>query len=215
MKILNRAKAIGDFLYIYKYQQTFVNDCKYLYRIPWYIYELYAILQPNQELMKKTVIILLISTLLTNCKGDDYFNLGVFQEKNEKYEKSIYYYTKAIEDNINDNEAYFNRAHCQQKIGGKQLNVIADYSKSIELNPNDNEAYMNRGVAYMEIKQYSKAIIDYKKSIEIKSDYALVYANLGNVYKLGNDIENACLNWKISLNLGNQNVKQRIELNCK
>ena len=45
MKILNRVKAIGDFLYIYKYQQTFVNDCKYLYRIHSYIYELAAIQQ--------------------------------------------------------------------------------------------------------------------------------------------------------------------------
>ncbi|OXA81088.1 Tetratricopeptide repeat-containing protein [Flavobacterium aquidurense] len=165
--------------------------------------------------MRKTITILLLSILLINCKGDDYFNLGIFQAKNENYEKSIYFFTKAIEQNPNDNEAYFNRAYSQQKIGGKQLNVIADYSKSIELNPNDNEAYMNRGFAYMEIKQYSKAIFDYKKSIEIKSDYALVYANLGNVYKLINDNENACLNWRKSLNLGNKKVKRALEQNCK
>ena len=48
MKISNRVKAIGDFLYIYKYLQTFVNDRKYLYRIHSYIYEL-AVILPNDN----------------------------------------------------------------------------------------------------------------------------------------------------------------------
>jgi len=165
--------------------------------------------------MKKPIVILLLSLLLINCIGDDYFNLGVFQAKQGNYEKSIYFFSKAIQENPNDAEAYYSRAYSQQMIGGKEVNVISDYSKSLELHINDYEAYMNRGVAYMKIKNYSKAISDYEKSIEIKSDYALAYANLGNVYKLKNDNENACLNWTKSFNLGNKKVQQKIKVNCK
>ena len=152
---------------------------------------------------------------MISCGGDDYFNLGVFQAKQGNYEKSIYFFSKAIEKNPNDAEAYYSRAYSQQKIGGKERNVISDYSKSLELHPNDYEAYMNRGVAYVKIRQYTEAISDYKKSIEIKSDYSIVYENLGNVYKLKNDNENACLNWKKSLSLGNKDAKKKIELNCE
>ncbi|MES2486186.1 MAG: tetratricopeptide repeat protein [Bacteroidota bacterium] len=164
--------------------------------------------------MKKIIIILSL-TLLIGCEGSDYYNLGVYQEKQGNLEKAIYYYSKAIEQNPNDNEAYFNRAHSQQVIGGKEQNVIFDYSQSLKFNPNDNEAHMNRGVAYMKIGKYEEAISDYKKSIEIKPDYPLIYANLGNVYKLKNDNESACLNWKKSLSLGNIEVKRKLAQNCK
>lgn len=165
--------------------------------------------------IKNSIIFFILSTLTISCGGDDYFNLGVFQSKNGNYEKSIYFFTKAIEQNPNDSEAYFNRAYSQQKIGGKEEQIISDYSKSLELNPNDYEAHMNRGIAYMKIQRYSEAIKDYEKSIDIKADYPIVYANLGNVYKLKNDNEKACLNWKKSLDMGNKEVLERIKQNCK
>ena len=165
--------------------------------------------------IKNSIIFFILSTLTISCGGDDYFNLGVFQAKNGNYEKSIYFFTKAIEQNPNDSEAYFNRAYSQQKIGGKEEQIISDYSKSLELNPNDYEAHMNRGIAYMKIQRYSEAIKDYEKSIKIKADYPIVYANLGNVYKLKNDNEKACLNWKKSLDMGNKEVLERIKQNCK
>ena len=175
---------------------------------------LYTIL-PKMKSIKNSIIFFILSTLTISCGGDDYFNLGVFQAKNGNYEKSIYFFTKAIEQNPNDSEAYFNRAYSQQKIGGKEEQIISDYSKSLELNPNDYEAHMNRGIAYMKIQRYSEAIKDYEKSIKIKADYPIVYANLGNVYKLKNDNEKACLNWKKSLDMGNKEVLERIKQNCK
>jgi tetratricopeptide (TPR) repeat protein len=74
---------------------------------------------------------------------------------------------------------------------------------------------MNRGVAKMAIGKNSEAIEDYKKSIEINPEYPLVYANLGNAYQLNFDNEKACENWQKSLELGNENVRERIEINCK
>ena len=160
-------------------------------------------------------IIFLFSILITSCKGDDYYNLGVFHAKNGNYEKSVYYFSKVIEENPNDAEAYYQRAYSQQMIGGKERNVILDYSKSLELHPNDYEAYMNRGVAYMKIRRYTEAISDYKSSINIKSDYSKVYENLGNAYMLTNDKEQACANWKKSFSMGNKDAEIKIKINCE
>ncbi len=164
----------------------------------------------------RTIAIVFISSLIMiSCAGDDYYNLGVFEAKNGNYEKSIYYFSKAIEKNPNDAEAYYSRAYSQQMVGGKYRNIISDYSKSLELHPNDYEAYMNRGAAYIKIRQYTEAISDYKESISIKPDYSQVYENLGDAYLLTNKTEMACANWKQSVKLGNKKAEVKVKLNCE
>ncbi|PHS63358.1 MAG: hypothetical protein COB12_09420 [Flavobacterium sp.] len=170
---------------------------------------------PQFEKIMRTIIILFFSILIVSCGGDDFHNLGVYQAKQGNFEKAIEYFSKAIEKNPKDAEAYYSRAHSQQTIGGNEEQIISDYTSSLKFNPNDNEAYMNRGVAKMKIGQNSEAISDYKKAIELNPNYDVVYANLGNAYKLNNNNDKACLNWKKSLNLGNESVRQRISLNCK
>jgi len=159
--------------------------------------------------------LLILTLAIFSCNGNDYYNLGIYQARQGDQEKAIEYFTKAIEDNPKDANAYYNRAYAQQLLGGKEKQTISDYSKSLELNPNDNEAHMNRGLIYMKMGNNEKAIFDYKKSIQIKPDYSVVYGNLGNAYKLNSDNEKACENWKKSLELGNENVRQRIKLNCE
>lgn len=169
----------------------------------------------NLKKMRNLIIPIFSVILLISCGGDDFYNLGVFEAKQGNYEKAIEYFTKAIEKNPKDAEAYYSRAYSQQTIGGNEEQVISDYSNSLKYNPNDYEAYMNRGVAKMKIGQNSDAITDYKKSIEINPNNPVVYANLGNAYKLNFDNQNACKNWKKSLELGNENVRQRISMNCE
>lgn len=74
---------------------------------------------------------------------------------------------------------------------------------------------MNRGVAKVAIGKTSESIQDYMKLIEINPYDPLVYANLGNAYKLKFDNKKACENWNKSLKLGNENVRERIEINCQ
>lgn len=167
--------------------------------------------------MKYTLIFVIFLITMISCQGNDYFNLGVFQSKNGNYEKSIYFFTKAIEKNPNDNEAYYNRAYSQQKIGGKEQNVILDYSKSLEFNPNDFEAYNNRGVAYKKVKEYKKALSDFKMTIKLNPEYSLAFYNIGNLYALMKNKDSACVNFNKALNLGykDDNINLKIKVNCK
>src|SRR5690554_3264871 len=102
-------------------------------------------------MLRNFATIILISIFLTSCGGDDYYNIATFHAKNGDYEKAIEYFTKAIEKNPKDAEAYYSRAYSRQTINGNNQLIIADYTKSLEFNPNDHEAYMNRGVAKMAI----------------------------------------------------------------
>jgi tetratricopeptide (TPR) repeat protein len=47
---------------------------------------------------------------------------------------------------------------------------IALYSKAIKQNPKVQLAYYNRGIAYSEIKEYTKALIDFDKILQLKSN---------------------------------------------
>jgi len=165
--------------------------------------------------MRNLFILLFTSIILISCESDDYFNIGVFHAKQKNYETAVAYFSKAIEKNPGDAEAYYLRAYCQQSIGGKEKQVISDYTKSLEYNPNDHEAYMNRGIEKTAIGQISEAIEDYEKSIAINPNEPVAYANLGNAYELKSDKEKACEHWNKALNLGYEKVRERIELKCK
>jgi tetratricopeptide (TPR) repeat protein len=55
-------------------------------------------------------------------------------------------YSKAIEINPQDANAYFNRGNAYEEKSDHDR-AIAEYSKVIEINPQDANAYFNRGSA--------------------------------------------------------------------
>lgn len=173
----------------------------------------YLFNQKSKKITRWLIHLLVFNTFL-NCESNDYYNLGVYHSKQGNYKKSIEYFTKSIEKNPSDAEAYYNRAYFQQILGGNELQVISDYTSSLKLKPKDFEAYMNRGVAKMKIGMNKEAIYDYKKSIEINPYSAIVYENLGNAYFNSFSISKACSCWRKSLKLGNRSIKDKIDMHC-
>jgi tetratricopeptide (TPR) repeat protein len=49
-------------------------------------------------------------------------------------------------------------------------------------NPKDASAYINRGLAWMDKKEYDKAIADYNEAIRLKPKDAFAYINRGNAW---------------------------------
>ena len=64
-----------------------------------------------------------------------------------EYDEDIASYTKAIELNPDDDDAYYNRGWAYGKLE-QYDKAIDDYTKSIQLNPDESDAYNNRGWAY-------------------------------------------------------------------
>ena len=75
-------------------------------------------------------------------------------------------YTKAIEINPYDADAYNNRGNARKNLGDKE-GAIADYNKAIEINPYDAAAYGNRGLLYYELVDRQRAISDMQKAAQL------------------------------------------------
>jgi len=94
-------------------------------------------------------------------------------------------YNRAIELNLQQAKAYFDRGVANGKLGNNKL-AIEDYNKAIELNPQYVDAYYNRGIANYNLGKYQLAIEDYNRTIELNPQYAKAFYNRGIAhYNLG------------------------------
>ncbi len=115
-----------------------------------------------------------------------YFINGIDKYAIEDYRGAIQDYSKAIEINPSNSEAYLNRGLPKHKLGDYR-GAIQDYSKSIEINPSISKGYFMRGFAKQYLEDYRGAIQDYDKAIEINPSNSDAYSNRGFAKKeLGN-----------------------------
>jgi len=131
-------------------------------------------------------------------KAKEYFKKGL--NATDLYQK-IEFYSKSIELNPNDSNAYNNKGNTLKNLGRNE-EAIECYNKSIELNPNDSLAYYNKGTTLMNLGRNEEAIKCYNKSIELNPNYSDAYYNKGTTLKnLGRSEEAIeCYNKSIELN---------------
>src|SRR4030067_699181 len=83
-----------------------------------------------------------------------------------KHDKAIEDYSKSIDMNPNNAEAYGNRGLIYYKKG-QYDRAIEDFNKAIAINPNDADAYRNRGRAYYDKGFMEKAMADFQKACDL------------------------------------------------
>jgi tetratricopeptide (TPR) repeat protein len=83
------------------------------------------------------------------------------------YNQLIRDYTRAIERNPKDSEAYRQRGWAEYEHE-EWDRAIADFSRAIELDPNSHTAYWNRGWAHAKKKEYGAAIKDMQKASQLQ-----------------------------------------------
>ena len=123
---------------------------------------------------------------------------GLLKSKQEKYAISIEIFTKAIEENPMDYEAYHNRGLSYLMIN-KLDEALQDFDKSIQFNPTFSDSYYLRGDVYKRRGSSFSAIRDFEKAIELNPDNpdpymqcAIVYGRQGNKQKSCQYIRKAC-----------------------
>ncbi len=138
--------------------------------------------------------------------GKDYFRAN-------QPAKAIKSFTKAIQPNPQNQEAYFFRGATFSAIG--QFNpAIADYTKTMEINPQHKEAYWSRGYCYANLEKFDEAITDYTKSLELGTAMkALVYESRAKVYfrkSMLNEAE-ADINSALQIDPNNPSAQARLK----
>ena len=89
---------------------------------------------------------------------------GLTYKKNSVHDQAIIIFTKAIELDSEDAEAYSNRgnAYCEK---GEMDKAIADYTKAIDLKPKVAESYYTRGEAWLRMRKWEEAQRDLTAAI--------------------------------------------------
>jgi len=133
----------------------------------------------------------IIENIHTDINADintiDWCQIGRQAFVDNRLDKALDAYNKAIESNSKIAEAYNGRGVTYIKLGNSNQ-AIADYSKAIELNPMYAQAYYNRGNAYYRSADYNQAITDYNKAIELNPKIAEAYNSRGVTDdEIGND----------------------------
>lgn len=140
---------------------------------------------PNLFLM-----ILCILFCAPSLKAESEFEKGVFLLKQQQYDEAIAAFSKALEAEPDDFEAYHNRG-VAWFYKGEYDKAIADYTHALEVNPNRAETYHNRGGAWFYKSRYDQAISDYTRGLEISPDDSEAYNNRGAVWYYKGDYEKA------------------------
>lgn len=105
-------------------------------------------------------------------------NLGNLYGLQQKFDKSLNAYSKAIEYNPTNGSTYLNRAITLSMMG-KHAESLADYDKAAELDPDLPLTYKNRAYTLLQLGQFDKSIQDYDRAIELYEYDTLSYLNRG------------------------------------
>lgn len=105
-------------------------------------------------------------------------NLGNLYGLQQKFDKSLAAYSKAIKYNPHNASTYLNRAITFSMMG-QYSNSLPDFDKAIELDPNVALTYKNRAYTLLQLGQFDKSISDYDRAIQLYSYDTLSYLNRG------------------------------------
>lgn len=105
------------------------------------------------------------------------FDNAVAAHRRGQYEKAIAGYTRVINFNSNDPEAYKMRGWAHEATG-RYDKAIEDLSKSIQLDATDPFTYCHRAAAWNGKGEFGKAIEDYRLAISLDADLELAYHDL-------------------------------------
>jgi tetratricopeptide (TPR) repeat protein len=132
-------------------------------------------------------ILLFLNTIFVNAQIKNlptqlyWFNKGKEDISRNELKAAIEDYTKIIELNPMDTQAYMLRGLTKYKLK-KYKEAIKDYNKAIELNPSDAGVYNNRGAAKSDLLFYNEAIEDYNTAIKLNPNSDVAYFNRGLAY---------------------------------
>ena len=139
------------------------------------------------------------------------FNIGNNFSLLEEHEKSIVYYSKALQT-----EGAL-KSWASSDGGALAININFDlkrFDSDMDYNVLDCEIYFERGMEYLEIEQFDKAISDFNKSIKADNAKKDCYFLLGKAFVGKKDSINACDNFIKSAKLGDKEAREMLKKHC-
>jgi len=99
---------------------------------------------------------------------------GVTESRGGNAANAVEAFTKAIQENPEDMEAYHERAMSFAAVGQFQR-AIDDFTRILQRNPSDTNALIGRGASYIRFNDYARAIPDLDRVIQREPDNDIAY----------------------------------------
>lgn len=109
---------------------------------------------------------------LTIKSSKDWLREANAQFQRKEFELAVAAYSKVIELDPRNFDAFFSRAKSLTRLS-KKNEALADYNTALGLNQNHADAYFERGRVRESLKCLEEAILDYGKAIELKPPYVV------------------------------------------
>jgi tetratricopeptide (TPR) repeat protein len=110
-----------------------------------------------------------------------YYSIGLAYQSGGNYDSAIENYKKAIEINLEHEDATYELAYCLD-ITNQLPESISYYQQFIDNDPYSFNAWYNLGVVYSKLLKWEEAANAYEYATLIKDDFASAHFNMGNSF---------------------------------
>jgi tetratricopeptide (TPR) repeat protein len=111
-------------------------------------------------------------------------------QKNKQFELAINEFTKAIQVENNNLEAYYWRGFCFYQIS-EMRKAVEDFNISINLKPDYGKAYYWRALAYLKMGEKDQALSNLNQAIILNPNDVICYYRRAEIFNFNEDLDNA------------------------
>lgn len=136
-----------------------------------------------------------------SADAESFFEKGIEFGKQNKFQKAVENFDKAIKLNPNRADYFASRGHANYYLK-QYAKAIDDYTKAIAKNPNFALAYSMRGLSRTRSGHYAQAIEDFNRAIALGPNEADFYKGRGFTYLHLKQPGPMCQDYKKACDLG-------------
>ncbi len=119
-----------------------------------------------------------------------YYNMGILQAKQKKYEEALKYFNLAIYYDMGQAEYFNNRGATLIKLG-HQNEAMGDYNAALVIDKENYEARLNRGLLNYKMSNKEEALKEFEMLTKSFSKQAEPFLQAGRIYYEKGDIDTA------------------------
>nr|MDQ3101625.1 tetratricopeptide repeat protein [Bacteroidota bacterium] len=122
--------------------------------------------QKNKRMKSLLIAIAIMYSMISLGQAEQHLQSGIAKHDQQDFKGAIKDYDKAINEDRNNKDAYFNRGTCKLALADHK-SALNDFNKTLELDPNFAKGYYSRATLLVSQEKYAEALPDLDRTIEL------------------------------------------------
>ncbi len=160
-----------------------------------------------------TVFALIISVTTFGQTAKEFLENGIAKHTQKDYEGAIKEYSKAIKEDKNYTDAYFNKGTCELALKDFK-SAKKDFDKAIEIDPKYIKAYYSRASVFVSQEKYIEALPDLDKTIELDPKTPNALTLRGQIRAQSGNKKGACEDFNLAKTYGDKQADKYLSQFC-